>query len=202
MDDSYIPKKNNKLRWLGIILIVLIVVAGILFVINQDNNDTGRQNAPPTTQPVAGGENNTVNSLVGYQLPDGWSKVECGGENDTVLIVPAQRVKPDCAALAGDWPMKIWIDALKTTDCNQIKVDSQQVTNHVCESKYINGTKTLVASTTFNSSSKYGKNTKVSDYYFIANGKVVKLEYADDLASPEDDYQAQFDQIANSVKAK
>jgi hypothetical protein len=30
----------------------------------------------------------------------------------------------------------------------------------------------------------------------------VKLEYADDLASTEDDYQPQFDQIANSIKIK
>jgi hypothetical protein len=31
---------------------------------------------------------------------------------------------------------------------------------------------------------------------------VVKLEYADDLTTSEDDYQAQFDQIANSIKVK
>jgi hypothetical protein len=31
---------------------------------------------------------------------------------------------------------------------------------------------------------------------------VVKLEYADDQTSNEDDYQAQFDQIANSIKIK
>jgi hypothetical protein len=69
-------------------------------------------------------------------------------------------------------------------------------------SQTINGNKIFVASTTYNNKSTYGKDTKVSEYFVDTKSGVVKLEYADDLASTEDDYQAQFDQIANSIKIK
>jgi len=198
MDDSYTPKKRNNFKWLPVLLGALAgVVVVILFLIHGSNNSKTTNPTMPTS-PVK----STVESLVSYQLPDGWTKVECGGENDVVLIVPAQRVKPDCATLSDSWPMTLMKDPMKTTDCNQIKVNNQQITNHVCSSQNVNGQKMLVSSTTYNDKSLYGKDTKVSDYYLDTKKGVIKLEYADDQTSTEDDYQAQFDQIANSMQVK
>jgi hypothetical protein len=198
MDDYNIPEKSNKYKWATVLLVV--VVAGLLIFLAFGNKKTANKTTTtnPTSQQTS--TNSSVNSLISYQLPDGWSKVECGGELDVTLIVPAQRMKPDCASLADSWPMKIAKDPKNTTDCNQIKVNNQQITNHVCSSQSINGQRLFVSSTTYNNKSPYGKDTKVSDYYVSTKKGVVKLEYADDLTTSEDDYQTQFDQIANSIK--
>jgi hypothetical protein len=201
MEDYNLPKKSNKFKWLSVLLVV--VIAGLIAFAVANNNDNNKKSAN-TTAPSAQPSNSSssVDSLISYQLPDGWSKVSCGGENDVTLIVPANRMKPDCASLADSWPMKIAKDPKNTTECSQIKVNSQQITNHVCSSQFINGQKVFVASTIFNEKSPYGKSTKVSDYYVETNNGVLKLEYADDQSSAEDDYQQQFDQIANSIHVK
>jgi hypothetical protein len=206
MEEPISTKDKKKERSLSYLLVLIFIVAvGVaLWLMFGKNNDKQSENtANPTSPPPAStNKSSQVDSLVSYQLPDGWKSVGCNTTTDVVLIVPQGKVSPDCAALADNWPMKLMVDTMNTTDCNQIKVNDQQVTNHVCSSQSINGSKFLVASTTFNDKSPYGKKTKVSEYYVKTSGGVVKLQYADDLTSNEDDYQAQFDQIANSIKVK
>jgi hypothetical protein len=203
MDENIFNKENTKERW-WLKLVIALLIAGIaaaLWFVFGNNSDT----QPPATTSQSSQQTNSsssVNSLISYQLPDGWKTVSCNKPTEVVLLVPQGKVSPDCASLAGNWPMKIQIDPANTTECSQIKVNNQQLTNHVCSSKFINGNKFLTASTTYNDKSTYGKTTKVSDYYVSAKGSVVKFEYADDQTSPEDDYQTQFDQIVNSVKLK
>jgi hypothetical protein len=202
MSDLESPEKTNKIKWLPILVLILFVVGAIGLFVHKKNKVSTPAQTSPSAQTSSDTSTFNIDSLISYQLPDGWTTQDCGGENDVVLIVPAQRVKPDCASLADSWPMKFSKDPQNTTDCNQIKVNNQQVTNHVCSSQNINGQKIFVSSTTYNNKSVYGKDTKVSDYYVESKKGVIKLEYADDLTSSEDDYQAQFDQIANSIKVK
>jgi hypothetical protein len=192
--------KSKRTVWIVLVAVIIIVAAFLAFLSTHKDN----KKVPASNNPVAPSENNStipkIDSLMSYILPTDWTKQNCGGSTEVVLIVPAGKVSPNCVALASSWPMKIIMDTLNTTDCNQIKVNNQQVTNHVCSSQLINGSKVFVSGTTFNNKSRYGKDTRVSDYFIDTPKGVVKLEYADDLSSPEDDYQAQFDQIANSIK--
>jgi hypothetical protein len=205
MDEKISNKENiRERRWTGLIIIVLVAAAAAAawFVFAKDSNEQKTAPAPVPQSSKSASSSNNIDSLISYQLPDGWKTVSCSNPTQVVLLVPQGRVSPDCAALANNWPMKIMLDTQKTTECSQIHVNNQQVTNHICSSKFINGSKVFVSSTTYNDKSAYGKNTKVSDYYVSAKNNVVKLEYADDLTSQEDDYQAQFDQLANSITLK
>jgi Tfp pilus assembly protein PilV len=205
MEEVNSPSGNRKERKLtGLIIAVILIAAALVLwiVFGKDSSKSTNQNTQPAKTATTAPANAKINSLISYQLPSGWTSTGCSNPGDIVLIVPSGKVSPDCASLASSWPMKITIDPQNTTECSQIKVNSQQVTNHVCSSKFINGSKFFVSSTTYNDKSSYGKNTKVSDYYVKTSNGVVRLEYADDLTSPEDDYQADFDQIANSAKVK
>jgi cytoskeletal protein RodZ len=205
MDEPILKGENRKeRRWTVLLTIVLVIaIAVILWLVFGKNNQNNKSTMPNSqTTNSSTNKNSQINSLISYDLPDSWKTVSCNNASEVILIVPTGRVTPDCASLSDDWPMKIMMDPKNTTECSQIKVNSQQVTNHVCSSQTINGNKIFVASTTYNNKSTYGKDTKVSEYFVDTKSGVVKLEYADDLASTEDDYQAQFDQIANSIKIK
>jgi hypothetical protein len=196
-------KREN--RWIKpvTIVIVLIIAALLFWLFFIKGDDQSKQTTQTTnngTQPAS--TNSSIDSLISYQLPADWKTVSCKTPNEVILIVPSGKVSPDCSTLAGNWPMKFSIDQKNTKDCNQIKVNNQQLTSHTCSSKFINGNKVLVASTTYNNQSTYGKNTKVSEYYVITKNNVMKLENADDEASAEDDYQPQVEEIANSIKSK
>jgi hypothetical protein len=207
MDEPISRNENRKeRRWTALLVVVLVaaIAIGLWLLFGKDNNKQSSNPNSQNTQSSNASKNNSgqINSLISYDLPSGWKTITCNTSTEAVLIVPSGRVTPDCASLSDNWPMKILMDSNNTTECSQIKVNSQQVTNHVCSSQTINGNKIFVASTTYNEKSSYGKNTKVSDYYVDTKNGVVKLEYADDQTSNEDDYQAQFDQIANSIKIK
>jgi hypothetical protein len=206
MEDQIPPHEKKKERRLSSLLVLIFIIAvavGLWLMFGKKDNNQSQTTSNPTPMPQSStNSNGQIDSLVSYQLPEGWKTVSCNAPAEVVLIVPQGKVSPDCASLANNWPMKLMLDTMNTTDCNQIKVNNQQVTNHVCASQSINGSKFLVASTTYNDKSSYGKTTKVSEYYVKTSGGVVKLQYADDLTSNEDDYQAQFDQIANSIKVK
>jgi hypothetical protein len=195
---------KNSRRWTALLIVLLIAaVAIILWLIFGKNNKQANNTSSPSPQSSQQAHSgDQINSAISYQLPNGWNTVTCNNPTEVILIVPQGKVSPDCATLAANWPMKIMIDPMNTTDCSQIKVNAQQVTNHICSSQSINGSKFFVSSTTYNDKSSYGKNVKASDYYVKTSSGVVKLEYADDLTTSEDDYQAQFDQIANSIKVK
>jgi hypothetical protein len=205
--DEPIPREENRKerRWTALLLVVLVaaVAIGLWLLFGKDNNKQTNKSTSSNSQSSKTSTNSgQINSLISYDLPDGWKTITCNTSTEAVLVVPSGRVTPDCASLSDSWPMKILMDSNNTTECSQIKVNSQQVTNHVCSSQTINGNKIFVASTTYNEKSSYGKSTKVSDYYVDTKNGVVKLEYADDQTSSEDDYQSQFDQIANSIKVK
>jgi cytoskeletal protein RodZ len=205
MDEPISREENNKeRRWTVLLTIVLVIAIAVILWLVFGKNNQNNKSTTPNPQPVnsSPNKNSQINSLISYDLPSGWKTVGCNNASEVILIVPTGRVTPDCASLSDSWPMKIMMDPKNTTECSQIKVNSQQVTNHVCSSQTINGNKIFVASTTYNNKSTYGKDTKVSEYFVDTKSGVVKLEYADDLASTEDDYQAQFDQIANSIKIK
>jgi hypothetical protein len=206
MDEPISKAENRKeRRWtVPLTILLVIAIAAILWLVFGNNNDRNSKTSTPNPQPAnsSANKNSQINSLISYDLPDGWKTVSCNNASEVILIVPTGRVTPDCASLSDNWPMKIMMDPKHTTECSQIKVNSQQVTNHICSSQSINGNKIFVASTTYNNKSTYGKDTKVSEYFVDTKSGVVKLEYADDLASTEDDYQPQFDQIANSIKIK
>jgi hypothetical protein len=201
--DAEFKRENRWIKPL-IALIVLGLAAFLLWLLLIKPDTKNAQNTQPNSSSVAQptSTNSSIDSLISYQLPADWKTVGCKAPNEVILIVPSGKVSPNCSTLAGDWPMKFSLDLNNTKDCNQIKVNNQQVTNHICSSKFINGNKVLIASTTYNNQSTYGKNTKVAEYYIITKNNVVKLENADDEASSEDDYQPQVDQIANSIKAK
>jgi cytoskeletal protein RodZ len=196
--------KRSK-KWITPLIILIVLLAGfigwLLFIKSDNqNNNQNMQSNTNSAQPT--NSNSSIDSLISYQLPADWKTVSCKTPNEVILIVPSGKVSPDCASLAGNWPIKFSLDFKNTKDCNQIKVNNQQVTNHTCSSKFIGGNKVLVSNTTYNKQSTYGKNTKVAEYYVITKSNVVKLEAADDEASAEDDYQPQVEQIANSIKSK
>jgi hypothetical protein len=123
-----IPEKEtkNSRRWTTLLIVLLIVaVAVILWLIfgknnNKQANNTSSPNPPTSQQAHSGGQ---INSAISYQLPDGWNTVTCNNPTEVILIVPQGKVSPDCATLAANWPMKIMIDPMNTTDCSQIKVN-------------------------------------------------------------------------------
>jgi hypothetical protein len=200
MNEDNTDTGVRKGRWLiGVLsLLTIIIVISSIWAVFAKTNKTTTQN----TQPTKNNEIASVNALISYSLPAGWNVVTCNNPNETTLIVPDSKVSPDCSTLADSWPTKMMIDPKNTRDCHQIKVNNQQITSHTCSSKFVNNNKTLVSITKFNDKSAYGKNTDVTDYYILTNKGVVNLHYADDVSSPEDDYQAEFDQIANSIKVK
>ena len=192
--------KSQKILTIAL-LVLLLIATGLMvtFLLNQGVKHDPEKSAQEQSQTKESEDKAEVSSLIKYELPEGWTTISCDS-GAIVLIVPTKKVSPACTTLADSWPMKFVTDVQRITDCNKITVNNQQITNHVCSSQNINGTKVLVASTTYNSKSSFGKDTKVSDYYVKTSKSVVKLEYADDLVSAEDNYQAEFDKIANSIK--
>jgi hypothetical protein len=199
-DEQNIEHKKRKSWWTFILtfitLILIIFLAWVIFI-KPDEQSSNQNPSSSSSTPVS-----SVNDLISYSLPAGWNTLSCNNPNEIILIVPDGKVTPTCSTLADSWPTKLLIDPKNTRDCNQIKVNNQQITSHTCSSKIINGTKVLVSNTSYNDKSSYGKNTNATDYYVITNKGVANLHYADDVSSPDDDYQTEFDQIANSIKAK
>jgi len=203
MNDFDSMKKKRGGFWVYLMVIAILSVFVIALWLglssNEDNDQkTGQSSENKSNVPVQ----KTANSLISYSLPPDWSSVSCEGSSEIILIVPSGKVSPRCDTVAENWPIRIFIDQKNTKDCNQIEVDNQQVTKHTCSSKFTDGHKTLVVSTTYNEKSQYARATTVSEYYIDTSNGVVKLEAKDDLASADDDHQAEFDQIANSVKVK
>jgi hypothetical protein len=64
---------------------------------------------------------------------------------------------------------------------------------------YVDGHKSLKASTEYPKSSSYSTDTTISDYYINTGKGVVKIEYT---YTSSNDYQTGFDQMALGVKVK
>jgi hypothetical protein len=200
-EQFYEPKKRSS-GWIIILSIITatIVVFLVWATFFKPDKKVSNQNVQPS--PSSNAPASSVDALISYSLPAGWKTISCNDPQEVVLFVPDGKVSPTCTTLAGSWPTKLLVDPQNTRDCNQIKVNNQQVTSHTCSSKFINGNKVLVSDTSYNDKSAYGKNIKVADYYILTDKGVAHLYYADDASSPDDDYQAEFDQIINSIKSK
>lgn len=155
--------------------------------------------APPTQENVAdttdGSTTGDAASLVSYTLPDGWREARCE-DSDAVYVLPGGIVSADCSANPAS-PIKLSVDPGNHTDCNQLR-NVSEVKKHVCVSLYINDKKSLKASTEYLASSSYGQPTTINAYYVDTGEGVVKAEH---IFTTDDQFQAGFDQLANSIQA-
>jgi hypothetical protein len=201
-------RRRKKLRAFLMVVILLVIAAAALALIFHKNNkaynnaSTASANKSSTNQTTFPGNRTQIESLISFELPANWTDTDCIGATETVLIIPNQDVRPNCAIDLQNWSVKMVMDTHNTTSCSQIKVDNSQVTNHVCSTVPVNGVRLVKSSTTYNDKSSYGHATKVSDYFIKTKNGVVKLEYIDNLTSTNDDYQTGYDQLANSIKVK
>lgn len=198
------PTKNNTNRLLVIILVAIAAAGTVGWLLGRSKHDSvpatqsgSNSSNSSNTAPVNNATSTSnVKSLVSYTLPDAWTEGTCSNVPNTVYIIP-NGTKLDCSANPSA-PIKIYIDPQNTTDCQQLN-NVQGVKMHVCISLYINGRKSLKAATVFPQSSSYSADTTVADYYIDTGKGVVKVEYTH---TSDSDYQANFDQLANSIKVK
>jgi hypothetical protein len=206
--ESRVSSKRNRVAaLLPVVFIVLAIVAAValwqgFLKTNIKNTTNGTNQKSSDAQNNFQNSNTAIASLISYRLPDGWTDTDCIAGKETILLIPPSLPRPNCAIDIQSWTIRITMDSQDIKDCNQIKVNNQHVTNHVCSSVAINSSRLLKSSTTYNEKSPYGKAVKISDYYIKTSKGVIKLEDVDDLASSNDDLQNQFDQIANSIKVK
>lgn len=192
-------RKYVRVRKITLLVAILIVGAGLL------GWQLGHSDKSPTSQPNNTNQATTVNnantagvkSLVSYVLPDGWKEASCPGVSEAVYIVPNGSSGVDCNANPST-PVKISIDPGNNIDCNQLQ-NVQDVKKHICISLYINGHKSLKASTEYLASSSYKKATTMNAYYIDTGKGVIKAEY---IYNSDNQFQAGFDQLANSIKVK
>ncbi len=193
------PTKRNRDHTILIIVLILVLMAGALgWMLGRSGNNSMQSNpSVSNTSPVNNTLNNSeVKSLVGYALPDGWNEDTCPSSANVVYIIP-NGTSLDCNANPSA-PIKIYKDPQNTNDCQQLN-NIQGVKKHVCISLYINGRKSLKASTEYPKSSSYSVDTTISDYYIDTGKGVVKVEYT---YTSSNDYQAGFDQLATSINIK
>ncbi len=184
----------------AIVVIVIALGGGIIgWKLGQSNTKTSPANtgASTSTKPAANGATaNDAKTLVGYTLPDGWKEGTCPNNTDRTYIVPdGSSLRCDSNPSA---PIKITVDSGNATDCQQL-ANVQDVKKHICSSLYINGHKTLKASTEYLKSASHPTDITISEYYIDTGKGVVKLEYSYASAN---DYQTGFDQLANSLRVK
>lgn len=196
-------KKNNNYKVLIVILIFILVAGLIGWLIGNsenknpsDNNSSNADTIPDTASVSEAAKNNDVESIISYSLPDAWTEATCEAKTEVVYIIP-NGTTLDCNANPSS-PIKIYVDPQDTTDCQQLN-NIQGVRKHVCISLYIDGHKSLKASTEYPQSSSYSANTTVSSYYIDTGKGVVRIDYT---YTNSNDFQADFDQFATSIKVK
>ena len=185
----------NK-RILVVIIGLIVLAFGAGYLLSRQNEPEPSNTTPTvtenTTNPTSSG---SVESAVSYTLPNGMEKAMCAGD-EAVYIVPTG----DPAECNQNPPAEISLsmDTGDTNDCNQLQ-NVSDVKKHTCISLFINGQKTLKASTEYLASSSYGKDLTINAYYLDTGDGVVKAEYA---FEGDGRYQAEFDELVNSMKAK
>jgi hypothetical protein len=204
-DMSELPEvtpNTSKRYWNSntVIFLVIVLLIAVAAVIGWQ---IGKSDTPPK-QPVAGQgppvskSTGSVDSLISYSLPDGWSTAACPQTNDVDYIVPG-GVQPQCGANPPA-PVKLAIDQNHTTDCSELQ-NNQDVTKHTCVSLFIGGHKTIKSITEYPKDSTYNQAVRLSDYYLDTGSGVVKAELYTPL-SGSGNYQTGFDQLVNSMKVK
>jgi len=189
---------NRKYKIVGVILILILASLGAGWLIGQSGNNND-QNATKPSQPEnadKSASDSDVKEAVSYMLPDGWTEGSCTNSAGVVYIIPNDS-KLDCGANPSA-PIKVYMDPQNTTDCSQLN-NAGNVTKHVCISLYIDGHKSLKASTEYPKSSEQSSGKTVSDYYIDTGKGVVKVEYA---FTSDNSYQADYDQLATGTKVK
>lgn len=190
-------RKYIHIHKTALLVIVLVIAAGLLgwrlgSSKTQSNNKPGGSTQTATQNNAS---TTAVKSLIGYTLPDNWKEGECKGVGAD-LIIP-NGASADCSA-SPVAPIELTVDPGNTTDCNQLQ-GVTGVKKHVCISLYINGHKSLKASTEYPQSSTHTTDTTVSDYFINTGNGVVKVEY---VYTSSNDFQMGFDQLATSVNVK
>lgn len=193
-DRKYI--RINKLVLLAVILLAAAVALGWRLGNKSSDSNTKVNNTNQATT-VDNANTAAVKSVVTYALPDGWKEASCPAAQGTVYVLPNGSSGVDCGANPSS-PVKISIDPGNNTDCNQLQ-NVQNVKKHVCISLYINGHKTLKATTEFLASSSYKQATTIHAYYVNTGKGIIKVEY---IYSSDNGFQAGFDELANSIKVK
>lgn len=180
-------------------LVIVAFGAGYLLSLNKgDSTDkittTTENNINQSTEDLP--KNATLSEIVSYSLPDRWEENSCVGSEASFLTPNGTSINCDAKPVS---PIKLSKDSGNTTDCNELQ-NQLEVKKHTCISLFINGTKTLKSSTEFLKSGEYGKAMVVDAYYFDSGSGIVKAEY---IHTPEEnEYQADFDELVNSLTAK
>jgi len=184
-------------KWLLPIVSVVVLVGGltILWGAFQRADAPGNDAASNSKQqPIT----DDVRSLVGYTLPAGWQEGSCAGDSTKVyLSPPGTAVNCDADPRA---PFVVLVDPRNTTDCQHVTAPNG-VLGHTCKTVYVDGRRAVQTVTEYPKSELYAK-AETDSYYFIDTGKgVVQVEYIYG-AKGSNSYQAEFDQLAQSVKVK
>lgn len=188
---------QKKLVVIGIVLVALAFGAG--YLLNQ--SDEGGNNTQSTGQPVQQDTANNqqtagaVGSLASYTVPDGWDEANCEGSEAVYIVRSGSSVNCNENPAA---PFKLSVDPGDTKDCNELQ-NVSEVKKHTCISLFINNMRSLKAETEYLASSQYGKDVSFITYYIDTGEGVVKAEYA---YQGNTQYQADFEQLVNSVNAR
>lgn len=201
--EDFTPTSQDRqyIRIRKSVLLVSVLVLGALLLgwwVGHRGASTVK-NSPIASQPsvpLSNANTPEVAAMATYNLPDGWKETSCTGSK-SVFVLPT-GVKD--AACNSDFiaPIKLSVDTNNTNDCNQLQ-NVTDVKKHTCISLYINGLRSLKASTEFLASSSYKQDTTINSYYIDTGKGVVKLEYQ---YTTDNSYQAGFDQLAGSVKPR
>jgi hypothetical protein len=190
-DSSYIRVHKKVLT----LIIVLTLIAGAGLV----GWWIGRTDPPPTSSTQSSAERSTdsteVSELVRYELPDGWEQSAC--EGSSAVYISPNGTTTDCDSSPVS-PIKLSLDAADTKDCNELQ-NVTDVKKHICISLYINGLRSLKATTEYLETSSYKKATTIYAYYVDTGKGVVKVEY---LYNSDNQFQASFDQLVNTINVK
>ena len=182
-------------KWLGLLLAV-VIVAGVVFWWGSlhDANAPGSESGQQDTS-----QSGTVAELISYTLPTGWEEATCpGGSNGQIYVVP-QDAKLDCAA-DPKAPISLLVDPRQTKDCQHVTAPNG-VLSHTCKSLFIDGHKTILASTEYPKSDLYPKAETITDYFVDTGKGVVQIEYVFGRKGTNT-YQTGFEQLVQSVKVR
>jgi hypothetical protein len=184
------PSETRKVHYASV-MAAIIVIAGAVLVGWWIGHHNSKNDAPSSSGSQQNTTNTTtnssINSLVSYTLPAGWSEASCPSAAG-IIYIALNGTSSGCSA-----PVKIYMDSKNSTDCQQLKPSSTEgVKKHTCSSLYIDGHKSLKALTDIN-------NTSTADYFVNTGKGIVAVEYTYTNAN---DSQAGFDQLASSIKVK
>lgn len=176
--------------------VLLAIVMGIVFWWGSLNDANAPGVDPDSTS--TGAPETDVKALVDYSLPVGWQEGTCPDSVGRVYVVPTNALL-DCTADPAA-PVSLMVDPRDTKDCKQVTAPNG-VLSHVCKTLFIDGRKTVQASTEYPKSDLYPTAETVA-HYFVDTGKgVVQIEYIYG-AKGTNSHQIGFDELAQSVKVR